>query len=160
MKKYSFLKLALAFCIPALGFTNSFASECPTLSVDEVRNFIEMGSTYTSGTTLMDEAGATAEEIKKQEPTANPYDTYYTTLSHTSRGHNIYLVHIGNTLASSIQEAKQRLLKILTLNYTTFSGKSIGSTMCSYSEIQASKSIPGYPFKSIYESISLNLIKM
>jgi hypothetical protein len=142
------------FCLQS-----SYASEelvCPTLSRDEIKQVITNGRISTDlERTLAIEAGKTPAQVIINEPTANPYDTYYNMTSVKKFNNKKYIIYIGNVLAGSNIEAMDRAQKIL-LNSSdkTFSAKIEGST-CVYKEIYATASMSDYPFKSEYEDVAL-----
>ncbi len=152
-------RIGLPLCLFALGSVNASAIQCPVLTAAQVRSSIETGNVVNSSETLLDEIGRiTAAKVREEEPTANPFDTYHQIFSHITFNHKFYLVEIGNVLASSIPEVRARVKKILLGNSDVFFAEKIESGICIYREIDASKRISGYPFKSRYETVQLMVV--
>lgn len=130
---------------------------CPSLSANEVQSIIDSGTISTNqGYTLADEAGMTRAQVLINEPTANPFDTYYAMMGSKNFNHHDYFIYIGNVLGKADYEAKERAKKILLSDASVFSAEyDPQRKLCMYKEINASSSISGYPFKSTYESVVL-----
>ena len=129
---------------------------CPPLSADNVKALIAEGSIATDPThTLAVESGKTPEQVVRDEPTANPYDTFYRMLSVKYVNSAPYVVYVGNILGKDNEEARNRAGKILPGDEKNFTGSVYDKTACVYKVIDASPSINSYPFKSKYETVSL-----
>jgi hypothetical protein len=64
------------------GSSTSFAQTqdviCPSLTASDIQSIIDSGTISTDqGYSLADEAGMTRAQVLMNEPTANPFDTYY-----------------------------------------------------------------------------------
>lgn len=146
--------LLLALLQNVIAYEQS--SPCPVLTDDDVLTVINEGRISTDGITLADRLGFPPDEIIKREPTANPYDTYYQMSALKDINYITYLIFIGDILGKDYDEARTRAKKILLGTNLIFSGE-YDSTLqtCTYKDLEASPTIPGYPFKSRLEFISL-----
>lgn len=144
-----------------IGSSTAFAQtqiiNCPKLTVNDVQSVIDQGTISTvQGYSLADEAGETRAQVLINEPTANPFDTYYQMTGMKNFNNQDYLIYVGNILGKASYEAKDRAKKILLTDEKEFSANyDPQSKVCMYKEIQASSSISNYPFKSTYESVVL-----
>jgi hypothetical protein len=138
--------------------TTSFAITCPTLSADDVKSVINSGRISTDGWTLVDESGDTPDEIKANEPTANPWDEYYVMKKVMYFNNVAYLVGVGNILGGSQEEARERAEKIMLTGEESFTGQEINDHSCIYKTVSASQENSSYPFKTHYEDASLLVI--
>lgn len=135
--------------------------DCPMLTADEVRMTIDNGAMHSDPShTLAVEAGKTPEEVIKDEPTANPYDTYYAMTSKKEVNNSMYMIYVGNILGKDATEARERAKKIMLGSEKTFMGMMDPDVhVCVYKVIDASPAIPSYPFKSHYETAILFAIE-
>lgn len=146
---------ALLISSPTFAQTQIF--NCPNLTASDVQSVIDEGTISTNqGYSLADEAGETRAQVLINEPTANPFDTYYQMTGIKNVNNQNYFIYVGNVLGSAAYEAKDRVKKILLSDEKVFSAKyDSQNKVCIYKEIHASSSISSYPFKSTYESIVL-----
>jgi hypothetical protein len=158
-KALVFTFLVLTVTISCLSFAaySEPAVVCPTLTSKEVENVINRGTISTDqGYTLANEAALTPAQVILNEPTANPFDTYYQMHALKQFNGNNYWVYIGNVLGKADYEAKERVKQILLSREKVFNGKYEPSVkVCIYKSINASPAIQNYPFKTRYESIVL-----
>ena len=147
----------LASSIASITFAQAQMLHCPTLTANDVQSIIEDGIISTEqGYTLADEAGVTRAQVLLNEPTANPFDTYYQMMGKKKLDNQDYWIYVGNILGKASYEAKDRAKKILLSDEREFNAKyDPQGKVCVYKEIDASASIPNYPFKSTYENIIL-----
>lgn len=156
-------KSIMKFGVTALliGSSTSFAQTqdviCPSLTASDVQSVIDSGTISTDqGYSLADEAGMTRAQVLMNEPTANPFDTYYRMMGEKKINNHNYYIYVGNILGKADYEAKDRAKKILLSGENVFNAQyDSQKKLCMYTEIQASPSIHGYPFKSTYESVVL-----
>ncbi len=147
----------LLACNIAPAFAENQQVQCPNLTVADVQSIIDNGTIITEqGYTLADEAGTTRAQVLINEPTANPFDTYYRIMSKKVIANQNYLIYIGNILGKASYEAKDRATKILLRDEKVLSAKVDQlDRICVYKEIHASPAIANYPFKSTYETVFL-----
>lgn len=140
-----------------LASTQSQAALCPTLTANDIQNVINYGTISTDqGYTLADEAGKTRAQVLIDEPTANPFDTYYSVWGKKTVLSRTYVILVGNVLGKADYEAKERAKQILINDQKIFNGVyDQKNKACTYKEINASPSISNYPFKTEYETVSL-----
>ena len=150
------MKLNKFFGLTLIALSSSLAfADCPVLSAAQVQATIALGTISTDENyTLVDESGMTPAEIIAKEPTANPDDTYYQMTSLLYTNDKSYVIYVGNVLASRNLEARARAAKIILEDDQSFAGESMDD-ICMYKNVDASLSIPSYPFKSRFESVSL-----
>ncbi len=157
----SIFSAIFALLFSSVSFAVNDKKTCPILSSDIVQEIIENGNIETDPSyTLANEAGLTPEEVIAQEPTANPYDTFYAMYALKQIDSVSYLIGVANVLGKDNIEARNRTKKIIlgdkyyTAQYDDF------SKACIYKFLDASPSIPEYPFKSKYESVALFALDM
>ena len=157
------LRLIMKIGVAALliNGTSAFAlnqtMSCPGLTTNDVLSVIERGTISTNqGYSLADEAGESRAQVLINEPTANPFDTYYQMSGKKNINNQDFYIYIGNILGKAPYEAIDRAKKILLNGEKVFSASyDPQSKVCMYKEVHASSSIAGYPFKSTYESVVL-----
>lgn len=138
-------------------YAQSTPFNCPVLTPKIIVNVIDNGMMGTEqGYTLATESAKTGAQVLIDEPTANPFDTYYSFYGQTEIESQKYSIYIGNVLGKDFHEAKDRLKKIILDGQTNFQG-TFNLNTCIYKSIDASPTIANYPFKSKYESIALVL---
>jgi len=152
-------KLLLIGLVMVSGSLTSLASafNCPLLTVEDVRNTIERGDIETDkNDTLAVEANSSEERVKQDEPSANPSDTYYHMATKINFDDKFYWIFIGNVLGGSSDEARERAKEILLNNEKFFMGSyDEEARFCLYKQIDASRNLSGYPFKSRFETVVL-----
>lgn len=147
----------LGSSLGALVYAQNQTVTCPTLTANEVENVINNGTISTEqGYTLADEAGKTRAQVLIDEPTANPFDTYYEVYGRKTFNQTTYVIAIGNVLGKASYEAKERMKRILLNDEKIFNGVyDPQDNVCMYKLIEASPSISNYPFKTKFETVHL-----
>ena len=161
MNKYflNFTKLFGVACLTTF-MVDAYAQNpivCPVLTAADVKTVIAEGSIATDPNyTLANEAGEAPAQVIANEPTANPYDTFYSMSSVKYKNNLPYYIYVGNILGKDNNEARSRAEKIILTGEEVFIGSPyMNANTCIYKAIDASPSIPSYPFKSKYESVVL-----
>jgi hypothetical protein len=150
--------LSLVFMqAPSVGFSQNPPINCPVLTANDIKKVIEKDTIATEqGYTLATEADMSPVEVLQNEPTSNPFDTFYSMIGNKTFGDQEFVIYIGNILGKDNHEAKHRAKKILLTSETRYTGHYFNnSSVCIYKMINASPSISGYPFKSEYETVFL-----
>ena len=150
----------LASGMTSISFAQTQMIQCPTLTANDVQTIIDKGFISTEqGYSLADEAGKSRAQVLIDEPTANPFDTYYMMIAEKNVDNQNYIFFIGNILGTAAYEAKERVKKILLSDEQTFTAQyDPENKLCLYKEVNASASLPNYPFKSVDESAFLGAI--
>lgn len=155
------MKLMMAG-LALLGSSLAFAQEitCPTITSRDVEDIISQGIIQTNQAyTLADEAGMSRADVILSEPTANPFDTYYSMYYFKKVGDTNFVYYIGNVLGKVSFEAQERARKVFS--EASYDGRyNKENQACMYREINASPSIANYPFKSSYETMVLISVPM
>lgn len=127
---------------------------CPNINSEDIENTINNGHISTDqGYTLADEAGITRAQVILNEPTANPFDTYYQMFYIKNFNEQDYAIYVGNLLGKTTSEAKERARKIF--NKEVYQGIYEPTLKaCIYESIDAALGT-NYPFKSTYETAIL-----
>lgn len=149
--------ILLAGSLGTLAFAQNKGHNCPVITPNDIEDVLNTG-TYSNdqGTTLADEAKKTRAQVLINEPTANPFDTYFRMFGVMKDGQSNHFIYIGNVLGKDFYEAKERVKMILLKGEKFFNGVyDPKQGICMYKEIHASTAIPNYPFKSKYESVVL-----
>jgi hypothetical protein len=141
-----------------LTYAQNQVVTCPTLTANDVENVLNNGTIATNqGYTLADAAGKTRAQVLIDEPTSNPFDTFYgfSTIVFDKN----YMISIESVLGKASYEAKERAKKILLNDEKNFNGVyDQQEKVCIYKKINASPSIPNYPFKTKHETVELTTI--
>lgn len=147
--------LSISACFITLyAPTLALSINCPTLTATEVNTIIFKGTISTNqGYTLAHEAHLTPAEVLQNEPTANPFDTYYTMHTPKKIDQKEYLILIGNVLGKDPHEAKYRAKKIIVGSETLFQGKEEDS-LCVYKTVEGTD-VSAPLFKTHFESLIL-----
>lgn len=144
-------------------FSNTYSQHrpnpCPILSNQDLENTINNGSIQTiHGYTLANRTVKTRAQVLLDEPTANPFDTYYDMQGLKEIDDQAFLISIDGVLGKDVHEAKERAKQILLSNgETNFEGtfdKRLKE--CIYKQIQAAQDIPHFPFKTKTELVEIN----
>lgn len=155
-KKY-LASIALLLGASTVNYASNTPNTCPVLTAKDVKWVIERAVINTDRSyTLADEVGASPAEVLQEEPTANPFDNFYSMYGVRSYNNREYAIYVGNVLGKDNYEAQHRAKKILIKSGEDLNGIPVpGTPYCLYKEIDARPFINGYPFKSHYESIVL-----
>lgn len=131
---------------------------CPTLTREDIENTINNGSIQTQqDRPLAVEIDKTRPQVLIDEPTANPFDTYFIMHGIKEIGDQEFIISINRVLGKDIHEAKDRTTRILLGNQeTSFEGIFDHQRKeCIYKAIDAAEAIPNFPFKTRTEHVEL-----
>src|SRR5690349_15671170 len=116
----------------AFSFSSYAQYACPTLTIKDVQDAIDNETILTKQKeTLAYYTKKTNAQVLIDEPTANPFDTFYGWEAVKEFSGKPFVFLFGSVLASTPYEAKDRAKKILLAGKKIFNGEFDGG-VCNY----------------------------
>lgn len=149
--------MLLGSSLATFTYAQNQAFICPILTAHDVEEVIDKGMISTDQNyTLAEEANVSRAQVIMNEPTANPFDTYYQMWKSKQEGNQTYGIYVGNLLGKGAFEARERAKQIFLSHKKVFAGEyNPEAQVCTYESINPSPDLSDYPFKTRYETAIL-----